>query len=316
MLLLVKNFSSGKIFLYLKGKVLVIVVNLLCSPYFSLIGNLGSSNLSLFISIIPNKLISNRIVGYYPSWVQNQYSIGSVDFSTFSHLIHAFAWPNNQGEIISDIGTFNSNFASQVQSQGSKFLLAIGGWGTAAGFVASTATHEIRSYFISNIIDIVDQYGYDGIDIDWEYPQTNEQRNNLNLFISELDSTLNIHNPDLILSMAVPISNWAGQWYDFSNLRPHVDFFNAMTYDIHGGWSSHAGHNSPLYQSPPGDADGSIETGINYLANTRGLPEEKINMGIPFWGKQYDTSTINGRITLSYENINEKLPKLRVIPTL
>ena len=99
----------------------------------------------LFITIIPNKLISNRIVGYYPSWVQNQYPIGSVDFSTFSHLIHAFAWPNNQGEIISDIGTFNSNFASQVQSQGSKFLLAIGGWGTAAGFVASTATHEIRS---------------------------------------------------------------------------------------------------------------------------------------------------------------------------
>ena len=25
-----------------------------------------------------------------------------------------------------------------------------------------------------------------------------------------------------------------------------------MTYDIHGGWSSHAGHNSPLFQSPPG----------------------------------------------------------------
>ena len=50
----------------------------------------------LFITIIPSKLISNRIVGYYPSWVQNQYPIGSVDFSTFSHLIHAFAWPNNQ----------------------------------------------------------------------------------------------------------------------------------------------------------------------------------------------------------------------------
>ena len=251
----------------------------------------------LFITIIPSKLISNRIVGYYPSWVQNQYPIGSVDFSTFSHLIHAFAWPNNQGEIISDIGTFNSNFASQVQSQGSKFLLAIGGWGTAAGFVASTATHEIRSYFISNIIDIVDQYGYDGIDIDWEYPQTNEQRNNLNLFISELDSTLNIHNPDLILSMAVPISNWAGQWYDFFTLNQHIDFFNAMTYDIHGSWSNDAGHNSPLHPSPPGDIDGSVSTGINYLVNTRGIPNSKINMGIPFWGKKYTTSEINGSFT-------------------
>ena len=67
-----------------------------------------------------------------------------------------------------------------------------------------------------------------------------------------------------------------------------------MTYDIHGSWSSNAGHNSPLYQSPPGDPDGSVETGINYLVNTRGLPENKINMGIPFWGKKYNASTING----------------------
>ena len=94
--------------------------------------------------------------------------------------------------------------------------------------------------------------------------------------------------------MAVPISNWSGQWLDMSALRPHVDFFNAMTYDFHGSWSSNAGHNSPLYQSPPGDPDGSVETGINYLVNTRGLPENKVNMGIPFWGKRYNTSTING----------------------
>ena len=100
-----------------------------------------------------------------------------------------------------------------------------------------------------------------------------------------------------MITMAVPISNWSGQWLDMSALRPHVDFFNAMTYDIHGGWSSHAGHNSPLYQSPPGDADGSVETGINYLVNTRGLPENKINMGIPFWGKKYNASTINGSFT-------------------
>ena len=94
--------------------------------------------------------------------------------------------------------------------------------------------------------------------------------------------------------MALPTSNWAGQWYAMNSLNQHVDFFNAMTYDIHGSWSSHAGHNSPLYQSPPGDADGSVQTGINYLVNTRGLPENKVNMGIPFWGKKYTASTING----------------------
>tara|TARA_S200000501_G_scaffold115518_1_gene108544 strand:- start:1101 stop:2099 length:999 start_codon:yes stop_codon:yes gene_type:complete len=137
-------------------------------------------------------------------------------------------------------------------------------------------------------------YGYDGVDIDWEHPQSNTQKNNLTKFIEELDSTLYELDPEFLITMAVPTSNWSGQWYDFSSLRPHIDFFNAMTYDIHGSWSSNAGHNSPLYQSPPGDPDGSVETGINYLANSRGIPNGKLNMGIPFWGKKYNASQING----------------------
>ena len=250
--------------------------------------------ISIFLILIPGKLFSGRVVGYYPSWVQNQFTIDQIDFSIFTHIIHSFAWPNNQGDLLSDNGTFNINFSDEVHSQGGKFLLALGGWGAADAFAEATSTAELRSYFISNIIDKVSSYGYDGIDIDWEYPQNNNQTNNLNLFIMELDSVLNELNPNLLLTMAVPVSNWAGQWYDFETLNQFIDFFNAMTYDIHGSWSSHAGHNSPLFPSPPGDSDGSVSTGIDYLVNTRGLPNSKINMGIPFWGKKYQTSTING----------------------
>ena len=119
--------------------------------------------------------------------------------------------------------------------------------------------------------------------MNWEHPFSNEDRQNLNYLMSEMDSIFNAHNPELLITMAVPISNWSGQWYDFSILRSYIDFFNAMTYDIHGSWSGHAGHNSPLYPSPPGDPDGSCSTGINYLLYTRGIPENKINLGLPFW---------------------------------
>ena len=252
------------------------------------------TTISIFFVLIPSELSSGRVIGYYPSWVQNQFTIDQIDFLTFTHIIHAFAWPNNQGDILSYDGTFNINFSNQVHSQGGKFLLSLGGGGASDGFAAATSTDELRSYFIANIIEKINSYGYDGIDIDWEYPQNNNQTNNLNLFIIELDSVLNELNPDLLLTMATPISNWAGQWYDFEILNQYIDFFNAMTYDIHGSWSGNAGHNSPLFPSPPGDPDGSVSTGISYLVNTRGLPVSKINMGIPFWGKKYQTSTING----------------------
>ncbi len=101
------------------------------------------------------------------------------------------------------------------------------------------------------------------------------------------------HDSELLITMAVPVSNWSGQWYDFHNLKNHIDFFNAMTYDMHGGWSSHAGHNSPLFQSPLGDPDGSCSTAIGYLVTTRGIPRSQINLGLPFWGKKYQATDIN-----------------------
>jgi len=246
---------------------------------------------------------SQRVVGYYPYWIQDEFQPQDFDLETFTHINHAFAWPNEQGGIEATSGTFDATIADHIHNNNRKFLLSLGGWGTADGFAAATSTYELRSIFISNILDKFISYGYDGADIDWEYPQTNEQRNNLSLFIAELDSVLDESDPELLITMALPTSNWAGQWYDMNSLNQHVDFFNAMTYDIHGSWSSHAGHNSPLYQSPPGDADGSVQTGINYLVNTRGLPENKINMGIPFWGKKYNASTINGYFTGSVTDL-------------
>ena len=246
---------------------------------------------------------AQRVVGYYPQWVQSSFPVEQIDFSVITHVIHAFAWPNDQGGIEATSGTFDASIADHIHNNNRKFLLSLGGWGTADGFAAVTSTYELRSVFISNMLDIFISYGYDGADIDWEYPQTNEQRNNLSLFIAELDSVLDEFDPELLITMALPTSNWAGQWYDMNSLNQHVDYFNAMTYDIHGSWSNHAGHNSPLYQSPPGDADGSVQTGINYLVNTRELPENKINMGIPFWGKKYNASTINGYFTGSVTDL-------------
>ena len=239
---------------------------------------------------------AQRVVGYYPYWMQGSFQPNDLDLETFTHINHAFAWPDEAGQIISPNGMLDPSIADHIHSNNRKIILSLGGWGSAqtAGFVSSTSTSELRSQFIANIIDKMITYGYDGVDIDWEHPQSITQKNNLTKFIEELDSTLYELDPEFLITMAVPTSNWSGQWYDFSSLRPHIDFFNAMTYDIHGSWSSNAGHNSPLYQSPPGDPDGSVETGINYLINTRGLPQSKINMGIPFWGKKYNASQING----------------------
>ena len=238
-----------------------------------------------------------RVVGYYPQWVQGSFTPDKIDYSVITHVIHSFAWPDEQGNILHYDNMLSQAVNNTVHDNGSKILLCFGGWGQSWGFAASMSTPELREIFIDNIISICETYDYDGIDIDWEQPANTTEKNNLTTFITELRQAFDDLYPDWIISMAVPVSNWSGQYYDFNQLKQSVDFFNAMTYDIHGSWTNHAGHNSPLYQSPPGDPDGSVNTGINYLVNTRGIESTKVNVGIPFYGKEYNTSGINQAFT-------------------
>ena len=238
-----------------------------------------------------------NIIGYYPQWVIDTLPVNEIELNVVTHVIHSFAWPNEDGSISSYDGMFGSGYSDIVHSQGSKFMLSLGGWGNHAGFEAISANDELRELFIYNLTSVLLTNGYDGVDLDWEFPDSEYDRENLNLLVSEIDSIFNMINPEWLISMAIPVTHWWGQWHDFEYLNNHIDFYNAMTYGTHGNWSSHAGHLSPLYPSPPGDPDGSCHSNMFYLHNTRGIPKNKINMGIPFWGINWQASNINETFT-------------------
>ena len=250
--------------------------------------------------IAVNILFSQQVVGYYPQWVQSSFPIFSIDFSVVTHVNNAFAWPDENANIQSHSNMFNISNAQTIHSQGAKFLISLGGWGNDVGFEAIVSSPILRNDLINNLIVICDNYGYDGVDLDWEHPNSTQNRQYLNLSVAEMDSMFNDFDSVLLITMAVPISNWSGQWYDFNSLKSHIDFFNAMTYDIHRGWSSHVGHIAPLFQSSPG---GSCNTGIGYLATTRGIPREKINLGVLFWGKKHSTYDINQSFSGTVEDM-------------
>ena len=250
-----------------------------------------------YLVLVFNILFSQRVVGYYPHWVVDNLPVNEIDLNVVSHVIHSFAWPNEDGSISSYDGMFGTGISDMIHSHGAKFLLSLGGWGNHAGFEAISGDEDLRELFIYNLISLLLTNEYDGVDLDWEFPDSQGDRENLNLLVSEMDSIFNIIDTNWMISMAVPVSNWWGQWHDFEFLVDHIDFFNAMTYGTHGNWSSHSGHLAPLYSSPPGDFDGSCHTNMNYLSNTRGIPKNKINMGMPFWGVEWESSNINEPFT-------------------
>jgi chitinase len=240
------------------------------------------------MTISPVTVIGEKLViGYYPHWLKDDLPPEEIDLKNLTHIIHAFAWPNSDGTLSTYNAMIDGNLNYQVHLSGKQILISLGGWGNSTAFSDVTGNSSLRSTFIANIISFIQQNDYDGVDIDWEYPSTLVHKENLTLFVSELRSALDMIDSGYLLTMAISSGNWYGQWFDYEKLVSICDWLGVMTYDFHGTWSSHAGHNSPI-SSPSNCSDGSVETALSYLRDQRYIPSNQLVLGIPFYGKVFN----------------------------
>ena len=92
--------------------------------------------------------------------------------------------------------------------------------------------------------------GYDGVDLDWEFPTNPSERDALTTMAHGFRVEMAKRNPSALLTGAFSGSVWASRNVDAAALLPLLDFANIMTYDVHGPWSDHSGHNAPLHPVP------------------------------------------------------------------
>ncbi|MBC7185394.1 MAG: T9SS type A sorting domain-containing protein [Calditrichaeota bacterium] len=242
------------------------------------------------IAFVSSSLAGTRIVvGYYPSWVQQSFPPAAIDFARVTHVAHAFAWPQADGSIASYPDFDPTGLVAAVHGAGKKALLSLGGWGQSDGFSPMAADPARRARFIRAVTDMCQTYSYDGVDLDWEYPASSD-RGNLTALVRELRQALAGMAPSRLLSMAVPAGSWTVGQYDYLALAPHLDWLGCMTYDFHGSWTTHAGHNAPLYASG-GDRCGSVHEAVTFLLSV-GLPKEKLLIGVPFYGRLFNATSL------------------------
>lgn len=179
-----------------------------------------------------------------------------------------------------------------------KVLISIGGWGGSEGFSDAALTAESREAFTASALRYMLRHGFDGIDIDWEYPgqpgagNTNrpEDKENFTLMLRDLRRALDsLAQTRLHQGYLLTIAAGAGQRFlDFTEMgkaQQYLDFINIMTYDFTGSWSTIAGHHTNLYASKAGkgssiDAAESVELMIR-----SGVPAEKLVIGAAFYGR-------------------------------
>ena len=237
----------------------------------------------------------NRVVAYYPMWTRSALPPQAIRFDLLTHILHAFAWPDTSGNLAFHEASVDTELINFTHRAGRKILLSFGGAGDVqtANLALVTADTAKRHAFINNIVAHLTKYNYDGADFDWEWPQTAAERNNEAALMRELRAAFNTANASLLISMSVGVTDYQGQWHDFATLKTYVDWFNAMAFNFHGSWSTHAGHNAPLY-APATDHDGCVNDGIVYLHNTRGIPTQQITLGLAFFGRRFQAAALYG----------------------
>ncbi len=272
----------------------------------------------------PSPLINTRLLAYYSYYniypEQGEFIVTDIPVEVLTHLHYANIGISDAGQCVSvDVyadtqylypgdrfaerlrGNFKQLPILRTRNPNLQIVMSIGGWENSAHFSDVALTEDARARFIRSCITFMQQYDFDGLEIDWRYPVEGgkegnitrpEDTANLTLLVQELRTALDEASFEdertrpYLLSMTMPALEPQISLYDVEGLHPLLDYINLMTFGYEGAWSEIAAHMAPLYGSErdPREAnqashsvDGTVRAYLD-----RGVPADKLVIGVPF----------------------------------
>ena len=202
-----------------------------------------------------------------------RFDVDDIDTSLCTHFIYAFAVLDRNHLLMKPQDSFidvdrSGGFGGwrrgfyrrftdlKTQNPGAKFLVSLGGFQDSSHKKYSDllASPDKIDSFAKNALDFVKEYGFDGLDLHYEYPTydghgrdaPDSDRPGFTLLCKKLSETFRPWR--LEVSAAVSASEemiLAG--YEVPQVCHYLDSVHVMAYDLHGPWEENVNHHSPLY---------------------------------------------------------------------
>ncbi|KAK9413532.1 hypothetical protein SUNI508_11854 [Seiridium unicorne] len=256
--------------------------------------------------------VLKRVIGYYESWsatrVCDSWRPNDIAAGSLTHINYAFALfqevDDDEWEISwdqmekNDLSDLISEFVGlKDNNPGLSCFLSIGGWSFNDGDTASywsdmASTSAGRKSWSKSVLSTMVKYGFDGVDLDWEYPVASdrggseEDKDNYVKLIKELRSVFDTSGEAYGITFTIPTSYWYLQHFDIETMvgDSGADWVNVMSYDLHGTWDG----NSPWTESVLAAHTNltEIETAMDLLWRNNVDPS-KVVLGMGFYGRSF-----------------------------
>ncbi|MCE3607760.1 glycosyl hydrolase family 18 protein [Massilia sp. P8910] len=306
--------------------------------------------------------LNRRIVGYFTSWRTGvdgtpSYLVNNIPWDKITHVNYAFAavdpatsklligsgptnpdtglsWPNNPAAAMDPSLPYKGHFNLLAQYKRKhpdvKIMLSVGGWAGSGGFYTATtnADGSLNSAGIDTLADsmvaFLRQYRFfDGIDIDYEHPTTNNEAGNpldfnmskprlaglmksynvlLERVRTKLDTAAVADKKYYMLTIAGSASAWILRGEENLSGLKYLDYASLMSYDLHGGWNQYVGPNAALFDDG-NDAElragnayqfaniGYLNVDWSYRYYRGALQAGRINLGVPYYTRGWKNVT-------------------------
>lgn len=273
-----------------------------------------------------------KVIGYFPEWgvYSRDYHMTDIPAESMTHIIYSFNTLSPEGDIgFHDTyaalekayptdawdqpvrGNMNQMRIIKEDNPHLRTLFAVGGWTLSANFSDVAAGETTREHFAAEAVEHAVTYGFDGIDLDWEYPVAGgnfdvkhrpDDGDNYVLLVQALrrafDARSQLDGKTYEISVAAPAGVDKFQNMHLAQMAEHIDWFNVMTYDYHGKWdTSHSGHLAPLYNNPANPSTIGRQYNVDYTIQAyldAGVPASQLVMGIPLYGHSWSGVTDGG----------------------
>lgn len=251
--------------------------------------------------IVYDKLTKSPVAAYVNSGAMYHYVeyngreevFSSNAKETLDIVYYCFVNPTSSGGVtISD--AFKKYYDDVIALKNSGVRVVVSVAGSTQVFSDVCYSDTLREKFAQALVDVVVEYNFDGIDLDWEFPGTGsrdtaiDKANYTKLFKSlreKLDAIQDDKGTNYLLSSAVPSTSWGTNRYDFPGMNTYLDYVNMMSYDLNR--TNKTTHISPLYTSSKDGGYGfSVQYGVNRFTSL-GLDKSKIIIGVACYGKSY-----------------------------